>query len=143
MITLTELSGKYGAPMGRSDEGNMADADSIAIEWMPYVDGDYDVGGAYWGGGEPMYCAAGYLLGDEIARCYIRAASRDAAKIGLDLYFGSLPPMVLPETGSIVKQTLAFLANWLETENTDGDDDVTADEISDLESWLEEKGLAP
>lgn len=45
-ITLTELSCKYGAPMGRHPEGHPTLAHSFALEWMPFVDDCYDAGTA-------------------------------------------------------------------------------------------------
>jgi hypothetical protein len=52
-LKLSEVSSKYGAPMGRRD--THADDQDAPIELMvhhlPFVDGDYDSGGAYWGGG--------------------------------------------------------------------------------------------
>lgn len=142
MITLTNVSSARGAPMGRRRYGNMDDAEHIAIEWMPFVDGDYDCGGAYFGGGEPIYCVAGFVgYGtddqEEIAREYIRADDRESAWEQTEGGGRAL----LPETGSIVKQTIEFLQQYMDGED---DEDIIADtenDIEELQGWLEDKGL--
>lgn len=140
-IELTQLSGKYGAPMGRHDEGNVANATTLAVEWMPFVDGDYDVGAAYWGGGQPLYCVVGYNEdGEEEVRQYHRAANRgflinDLREI--HCFEGSL----LSETGSIVKQTIALYNDLLKQTADEVEVEALEEEITDLQSWLEEKGL--
>lgn len=143
MITLTKLSSTRGASMGRSEYGSIGDAETVAIEWMPFVDDCYDTGGAYWGGGTPMYCVAGYIGDEEIARIYLRAGDRaeaidDVAEL-VDWAYTTL----LPETGSIVKQTIEQLQAYQATLREDEEELVesTWDEIAELEGWLEEKGL--
>ena len=71
-----------GAPMGRRDWG------LSEHRWCPMmmylqrvrlVDGDYDLGGAYWGGGgDPLFCA---WSEDDEARVFVRAKDRNAAKL--------------------------------------------------------------
>ena len=66
MYELSEVGGSRGAPMGRSD--NIVDTDypvEFEIERLQWVDGDYDQGGAYWGGGggEYIYRAEGESRG--------------------------------------------------------------------------------
>lgn len=67
---ITELSGKYGAPMGRQNIDNRLRAvhkdgsQTIVDEYMgkqklynkrvPMIDGAYDIGGAYWGIGREL-----------------------------------------------------------------------------------------
>ncbi len=79
----SNVSSKYGAPMGRrsdkpEDFGNVRGARLVRV---PFVDGDYDPGGAYWGGGTPLYCAWGDddVRGERMV-AYVRAPSREAAK---------------------------------------------------------------
>lgn len=72
-----EVFSKYGAPMGRRDShpGNEPEA-RVRVYRVRFVDGDYDRGGAYWGGGTPLYCATddmGFVR-------WIRASDRAAAK---------------------------------------------------------------
>ena len=54
-----EVPGKYGAPMGRrSDPLASFEGAEVHLERVPMFDGDYDEGGAYWGGGgKPLFCA--------------------------------------------------------------------------------------
>lgn len=138
MITLTKLSCKRGAPMGRHSEGDI-NAATVALEWVPFVDGAYDCGGAYFGGGDPIYCAVGYdENGEEQGRTYIRAAGRDAAWSELDL---DPEVKLLPETGSIVQQTIDFLREYIADEECDSAIVDTENEIEDLEWWLGDRGL--
>ncbi len=56
-----EVGSKFGAPMGRqSDPPNQFDlSEPLHIQLVRMYDGDYDKGGAYWGGGRgtnPLYC---------------------------------------------------------------------------------------
>lgn len=56
---LPDVSSSYGAPMGRQNRGdvNSTARRSVHLFRMQMIDGDYDVGGAYWGGGTPIYVA--------------------------------------------------------------------------------------
>lgn len=71
---------KYGAPMGRAEYGNIDDCSnkSIALFRVNLIDGDYDDGGAYWGGypSLPLYCAR---TDDNTYRVFIRAKNRREA----------------------------------------------------------------
>lgn len=55
------VSGRYGAPMGRQNvRGDMEYAGRLNLRRVPFHDGDYDGGGAYWGrrsGGQSLFCA--------------------------------------------------------------------------------------
>ncbi len=100
---LSDVSSKYGAPMGRATEGvsgfeTELFVGKLRIQRMRMTCGDYDAGGAYWGGSyrydEPcMWIVDGVWDFDtcslvpvprdyqgEPIRLYIRALSRDAAK---------------------------------------------------------------
>ena len=80
---LIDVSSKYGAPMGRrSDPVSWFCGKKTTIVRVPMVDGDYDGGGAYWGGypSPPLFCAWSNLPNDERVVTYVRAASLDAAK---------------------------------------------------------------
>lgn len=67
------VSCKFGSPMGRGPYTQPTGR--VHLQRVPMVDGDYDKGGAYWGGGTPLYCA----WNDEGA-AYVRAHSRAEAK---------------------------------------------------------------
>jgi len=45
-----------GAPMGRRRITDNRAA-VVFVQQIVFVDGDYDSGGAYWGGGSPLFCA--------------------------------------------------------------------------------------
>lgn len=142
MIKLTELSSKYGAPMGRSAIHATGLTDPLfELERVPYVDDCYDVGGAYWGGGEPLWVAdfTTPLTSTTIVHYYLRAKDREAAMAEVRETYPSAK--FKPETGSVIEQTIEFLENFLAQEdNLDDDDDTaqdTRDEISDLQTELE------
>ena len=69
------VSSPYGAPMGRRSDPIEG---KVHLQRVPFVDGDYDKGGAYWGGGRdtpPLWCAW-----NEEGAAYQRAKSREDAK---------------------------------------------------------------
>jgi hypothetical protein len=73
------VSSMYGAPMGRYSAPATELSGRVHLRYVPFVSGDYDQGGAYWGGGQytqPLFCA----WDDEGTAVYLRAASRKSAK---------------------------------------------------------------
>lgn len=68
---LAPVNCRYGAPMGRREE-RPDDCETLWVSRVPFVDGCYDRGGAYWGGPANLYV----VHGDQGARLYYRAASR-------------------------------------------------------------------
>lgn len=56
-----KVDSKYGARMGRrSDISAALNGRCVHVDRVKFVDGDYDKGGAYWGGGrdsDPVFCA--------------------------------------------------------------------------------------
>lgn len=82
-----DVSSKYGAPMGRRESGDAPKGKIHVFRVRPFDGGDYDDGGAYWGGltDSPLYCARGSSVnGDGFLR-FTRAQSRKEAidKMGL------------------------------------------------------------
>ena len=76
------VSSKYGAPMGRPSDPLSDFVGKCHLRVVPFVDGDYDQGGAYWGGGRdtlPVYCA----WDNEGHAYYFRAYDRKQAKAKL------------------------------------------------------------
>lgn len=51
---ITEVSTKFGAPMGRYNKGSRPENGKVYCKWVRLIDG-YDIGGAYWGIGAPLY----------------------------------------------------------------------------------------
>lgn len=85
-----EVSGKYGAPMGRPSKNTYTDKQGRTFEITvtddakpfrlircPLDNGGYDRGGAYWGLGEPLYYYEGPL--SDISG-YVRGKTRAKAK---------------------------------------------------------------
>ena len=74
---------QYGASMGRSDTvpENPAAPVRLSLVRLRWIDGDYDAGGAYWGGtpGTWIFRAIGDAE-DVVAELYVRASSREEAK---------------------------------------------------------------
>lgn len=87
---------RYGAPMGRSEDGYLeTDLRRFVRLFRVRIDsGGYDDGGAYWGIGEPLWCA----IDDDGNRQFTRATSR--AKAALILGIPTLALKVgLPDWG--------------------------------------------
>lgn len=71
------VGSKYGAPMGRPQDDVEDFVGPVYLQKVAFFDGDYDEGGAYWGGGStPLYCA----WDDEGHAIYIRAKDSFEAK---------------------------------------------------------------
>lgn len=70
--------------MGRRSEKTTDMCGKVQLRRVPFVDGDYDQGGAYWGGGRytlPLFAAWNFREVDgEMRICYFRAPTREAAK---------------------------------------------------------------
>lgn len=78
MKQFSSVDSKYGAPMGRR---NYCDDDQAKCNLfrVRMVDGDYDDGGAYWGGppSQPLYCVQDH---DGQVQLFYRADTREEAK---------------------------------------------------------------
>ena len=66
---------KYGAPMGRPEFMTGFDKPARCFR-VRMIDGDYDDGSAYWGGGVPLFCAKN----DAGLQIFSRSPDRKAAK---------------------------------------------------------------
>lgn len=84
-MTLPNVSSKYGAPMGRR---NVLPDDhtlpcKLQLDKLEWVDGDYDEGGAYWGGDSTtnIYWAYGTADDNTEVNVFVRASSRRLAKL--------------------------------------------------------------
>lgn len=78
-----------GAFMGRrSDNPANFEGRKTHLRCVPMTDyGNYDIGGAYWGSGTPVYCAWSDAVWNEELNCqeekivyYFRAATREIAR---------------------------------------------------------------
>lgn len=85
------VGSKYGAPMGRSSWLTMPDdatkssiptePRSVRLFKVNLDSGGYDDGGAYWGIGEPLWCATD----DENYREFVRAPYRCIAQLKMGI----------------------------------------------------------
>ena len=112
---LTPVSGKYGAPMGRNRISDNPES-TVTLFRVLMVDGDYDRGGAYWGGGEgiqPLYAA----IGDGF-QWFARANTLHDARSLLSAEF----PKLTIEDGDTFPEFLdgyITCALWAENDNSD------------------------
>ena len=112
-MKLTELSCKYGSPMGRSSYGTDLEDIKVELERVPLVDGCYDVGGAYWGSPDDLW-AYQHTDADGETQMFgtLRAADREAAIA--ELTEENPTWVILPEKGTIIAQTIEFLQKYLD-----------------------------
>lgn len=86
MKQFSDVNARFGAPMGRY---SVMDDDSAKVHLfrVKFVDGDYDDGGAYWGGGSALYCAR-----DDAGQVqqFLRVRTREKAKAQLKEEFPNL-----------------------------------------------------
>lgn len=137
-LELSKLNCQYGAPMGRNyiHRTGLTGIEFL-LERVPLVDGDYDCGGAYWGSGVPIWCVdyTTPLRGVQIVRYYVRAEDREKA---MRVVLRDYPSAKFkPETGSIIRQTIAFLQNYLDQGDEEGRDEDTEADIALLQDELD------
>lgn len=62
--------------------------EKLHLQRLRLVDYAYDTGGAYWGMGEPLYCAfsTNKTKNDPPIRVFVRAKTREEAKEKVSLY---------------------------------------------------------
>lgn len=76
-----------GAPMGRQQISDNPNA-VVYLEPVEFIDGDYDRGGAYWGGaGSPLFCAMSEA-GDFLE--FVRAPNWETARDKIRLEYPNL-----------------------------------------------------
>jgi len=138
-MRLTELSCSRGAPMGRRDHhAHGMDDLEFELEHVPFTDGGYDAGGAYWGAPATLYCAVAAINDEELARHFIRADSRAGAmaKVREDYPDATFQP----ENGSLIEQMIEHLQSFLDRCHERGEHEFDADteaEIAALEDELD------
>jgi hypothetical protein len=87
----SDVSSKFGAPMGRREYGDLENMPNFSVNvfLVRMVGGGYDDGGAYWGaaihGVQPLYCIRNVTGCAEELQQFVRARSRleAAAKAGV------------------------------------------------------------
>ena len=82
MKQFNDVQCRYGAPMGRPTSPGLGDTCKVRVFRVRMVDGDYDDGGAYWGGSPaaPLYCVRNE---DRDVELFYRAVTRAQAIIFL------------------------------------------------------------
>jgi hypothetical protein len=116
------VDAKYGAPMGRRQDPVEEFVEPVCLQKVPMIDGDYDEGGAYWGGGTPLYCA----WDDEGHAVYVRAKDSSAAKKKLPAHWKYANKATKSRNSLYAEE---MLQQYMETalwSSTD-DDDVSLD----------------
>ena len=86
MSQFPNVSSVYGAPMRRRENRIPSElpARSVRLYRIQLNSGGYDDGGAYWGIGQPLYCAE-WTMGEDDGRIFVRADNRfyAARKLGI------------------------------------------------------------
>jgi hypothetical protein len=71
------VNARYGAPTGRHSASYLAcEAGKIHLQRIRIDSGGYDAGGAYWGLGQPLWCA----MDQDGNTLFFRAPDRATAK---------------------------------------------------------------
>lgn len=84
IIVLDVVNSTYGAPMGRNDTDSdvdlLPDGAVVYLAEVPFVYGDYDIGGVYWGSnGSRLWVAQYGIFGEQIKDdMYVRIFERAA-----------------------------------------------------------------
>lgn len=80
-LTLPTACSKYGADMGRRSilPANCNALIKLRLTRLPFVDGDYDRWGAYWGSPANVWCAWGEDDETQV-RIFVRGDIREIAK---------------------------------------------------------------
>ncbi len=73
---LSNVSSKYGAPMGRHTGPTISYGGKVNLQRVHIDRGGYDSGGAYWGLGAPLY----WCCNEDGEEGFIRARDRSDAK---------------------------------------------------------------
>lgn len=116
---LAHVGSNRGAPMGRPTIAENPEA-TVLLFRVRFVDGDYDAGGAYWGGGknvDPIYAA----IGDGF-QTFVRAPNLEAARVQI---LESHPDLTI-QTSPVNDD---FLAAYIEAAlwSSNDDEDVPID----------------
>ncbi len=92
-MKLSKVHSKYGAPMGRNGLSIMTfstrahgEGMRVSLVKVRINQGGYDDGGAYWGGGMPLYYASFTDNDGDLNECFFRAKSRKEAREFLSKY---------------------------------------------------------
>ncbi len=127
-----DVSAARGAPMGREEWREEPVQGAVRLFRVRLIDGDYDDGGAYWGSGEPLYCAT-----DDVGyRRFVRASSEYKALEALDLTPNMLVQVRIQGLEDFVASYTAA-ALWSSSDTNDEGKDVALDNFDLADSALE------
>lgn len=91
MTQLSNVSSKYGAPMGRHSDNISMSEEPGTLHYVSIDEGGYDNGGAYWGLGTSLWCAvtedgqAFFRASDPLIGARIICPEIDTWKLGEDI----------------------------------------------------------
>ena len=88
----SKVASQHGAPMGRASYGSIPECfpRSVQLFRVNLDSQGYDDGGAYWGTGQPLWCAIGEHDTGCQSRAFIRAGSREEAIVEFQIECGLL-----------------------------------------------------
>ena len=113
---LTSVGNKHGAPMGRTNIIQTPDEAMIFhIYPMSWIDGDYDFGGAYWGGGDDtknVWRATAMSNFGEFNEMFARAGSREEMRAVVKTEFPKASFHTLMETTTELLDATDALAKF-------------------------------
>lgn len=91
-LQFSKVNSQRGAPMGRASYGSIPECfpRSVRLFRVNIDSQGYDDGGAYWGIGQPLWCAIGEHDTGCISRAFVRAGSREEAIVDLKIECGLL-----------------------------------------------------
>ena len=91
-LQFSKVDSQHGAPMGRASYGSIPECfpRSVRLFRVNIDSQGYDDGGAYWGTGQPLWCAIGEHDTGCQSRAFIRAGSREEAIVELKIECGLL-----------------------------------------------------
>lgn len=91
-LQFSKVNSQRGAPMGRASYGSIPECfpRSVRLFRVNIDSQGYDDGGAYWGIGQPLWCAIGEHDTGCQSRAFVRAKSRESAIVALNIECGLL-----------------------------------------------------
>lgn len=132
---LSNVSSKYGAPMGRAEAlpEDLSEPIKVSLARVRIDRGGYDSGGAYWGLGAPLYRATS---DDDAVDLFVRGASKELAQqLVLNkvpgAYFGKKPSARKSQPPPAKQQAYEVLLDNMLTEIVFYDADMGSDEVRD------------
>ena len=128
MNQFNDVNARYGAPMGRPNARWLDDEPkSIRLFRVNICSQGYDDGGAYWGIGQPLWCARDRSGAEQ----FVRANSRIAAVAILDIPNHNLMRGIPPHDAD------AYFRSFVE-----GRMPPSLLEAADWEWWFEQNGYS-